>query len=227
MTRRIHLIALAAAVAAGCTDNRSSVSILARAAPDSIPSCKFAAGGTALPGAGQLDLSAGSPKTYEAFFYVNSALVDPSKADTSKVASSKAWRALAAKVRINPSDYLSSFPPSPNLLGFSIEGRMPLDGFTLPAEGTGVVNAPLVSFAMGDALDKALGTVLLGQVVVGVTLEGQTLDGASLDTGEYYFPINLCRGTGCLYPRCKPTERLGGCVTDPPYQDPVDCVPGT
>ena len=108
--------------------------ILGRAAPDNVPSCKFAAGGLFLAGPGQLDVTTAAVRTYDAFLYVNNKMVDPSKANDQTIASSKSWRALAAKIRVNPSDYLTKFPPAPDLLSFSGDNRLPLDGRE-PPEG--------------------------------------------------------------------------------------------
>jgi hypothetical protein len=221
MSRQILAIAIAAAAAAGCTDNRSSIEILARAAPDSIPSCKFAAGGEFLGGPGQLFVG-GAVRTYDAFLYVNNTLEDPTKASSSTVKSAKTWRALAAKVRVNPSDYLSKFPPSPDLLNYSADARLPLDGSGIEPNTNGIQFVSIIPQVIGDGLNGALGGTTSGSVVVGVTLEGQTLDGASLDSGEWYFTLRVCTGAGCLIPLCKAGDVVVGCFGA--QQDPLGCT---
>jgi len=221
MTRRILLIALASAAAA-CSDNRSSVEIVGRAFPDSVPSCKYTTGGTQLIGEGQLDVTAGVQRTYGTVFQVNNTMVDPSKANPATVAAAKAWRALAAKIRVNPSDYMKDFPPSPDLLAFSRDARVPLDGTTIEPNGNGTIEAQVVDSTLGDAIFAALGGATSAHVVVGVTLEGQTLDGHSLDSGEWYFGLRVCTGAGCLYPTCKAGDVLEGCF--PGSGDPIVCV---
>ncbi len=212
MDRRILAAALAAALVA-CTENRSSVEVLGRAAPDNIPSCKFKAGGDFQLGPGVLDLA--GPRTYATVVYVNNHLLDPSQVTTGTVIAAKSWRALAAHIRVNPSDYLSKFPPNPALLPLQAEDRLPLDGQTLPPGESGAQFVDVISSTMGTAI---AGAGAAGEVVVGIRLEGETLDGAALDTGEWFFPIDVC--TGCIG-ACPVGQTRVGCFGS--FQDPVVC----
>lgn len=221
MTTTKKLLVLLA-LAAGCrADNRSSISILGRAAPSSATTCTYAPGGQydARP-VGVLDLAYAGYQTYELPLYVNNELGDPTAGSETALSSSKNWLPQAARVRINPSSYVKDYHPNPPLIDFRAENVVPANGNTIPVNGDGLVIFEAISHELGLALasvappggDKR-------RIVIGVTLQGRTNDGLQLDTGEWYYPIDLC--VGCLacinctpsaIPLCAPTDTLlSGC----------------
>ncbi|MFL5303001.1 MAG: hypothetical protein ACJ79R_21945 [Anaeromyxobacteraceae bacterium] len=206
MKRILHLVPALALLLGACVDNRSSVQILSRAAPSDPASCKFAAGGESQMGPGTLDVGfAADPRAlrYSLAVYVNNNLVDPQESSPESVTSSKAWTAVAAKVRLNPKEYVDQFGASPPLLAISDENVLPLDGNTIPVGGNDVELVDAVSRSLGTKIAAALGPDATASVILGITLQGRTADGARVDTGEWYFPIDVC--SGCLAaPACAP-----------------------
>ncbi len=188
-------VLLAAAAAAGCADNRVTVEIKGRAAPQDVTTCKYSSTGDFLLGPGTMDVSAAAP-TYSAVLYIKNNAVDPATSTPGAVTDSKAWRALAAKVRVNPSSYVGDFAPSPPLLGYSAENVLPMDGMTTPPDGASAQFADLIGSAVGAQLKGLVAAGAKANVVLGVTLQGQTLDGTKVDTGEWYMGLEVCNG--CL-----------------------------
>jgi hypothetical protein len=209
--KRTLLVPTLALALAGCVENRSSIEILSRAAPSDPKTCKFAAGGESQMGPGVLDVGVDS-MTYGLAVYLTNNLADPQATTPETLTSSKAWRASAAKVRINPKEYVEQFGASPPLLAISDENVLQLDGaLTLPG-GSNVQLVDAVSRPLGAKLAAALGAGGPRSVVLGITLQGSTLDGARLDSGEWYFPLTVCNG--CLAtPTCTGTQTLvsGSC----------------
>jgi hypothetical protein len=205
------LLTVALALAA-CADNRTSIEITGRAAPDGVPSCKFSSGGDEILGPGTLDVNFPS-RTYSTVLYVTNNLADPTTAVPEATTASKAWRATAARVRVNPQDYVDKFGASPALLSFQGENTIPLDGTTTaPAGGQSAQFVDVISSSLGAQLATAAAAA--GQtrrVVLGITLQGLTLDGARVDTGEWFFPVDVC--TGCLVPGAASGVNF---ATDPP-----------
>jgi hypothetical protein len=207
--RTLRLAASVLALAAfGCTaDNRSTIQITGHAAPSG--DCKFTPTGDNLLGPGVLDVSYSANLTYGLAVYVKNTAFDPQKAFEGTVTSAKAWAARAAKVRINPKEYVSDFQPSPGLLPFSGENVVGLDGQTIQPGGSAVqgidaLTRPLVQTMIASG-GPAPGDIR--RIVLGITLEGQTLDGERLDSGEWYFPIDVCNG--CLpVPTCTAAQVL-------------------
>jgi hypothetical protein len=193
------LIAALAMLLAACVDNRSSIEITGRAAPSDPTTCKFAAGGENLLGPGTLDVSFGN-MTYNMVVYLTNNLADPTATVPEALTSAKAWTATAARVRVNPKDYLDRFGASPALLSLAGENTTALDGQTVaPAGGQTAQFVNVLSRSLGAQIAAA--AVAAGEtrrIVVGITLEGLTKDGARLDSGEWFFPIDICNG--CLQP---------------------------
>jgi hypothetical protein len=208
--RHLEKLALLALVAAGCADNRSSIEILGHAFPQDVTTCKYAAGGEFQLGNGVLDIGAGSPRTYELPLYVSNLMADPSQNGNGSTLSGKAWRATAAHLRFNPSDYTSKFPPSPALVAVGVsEARVPMNGQTIDPGGKTVLDTVVIPAVVGATIAGP------GSVVVGVTLEGITLDGSMMDSGEFFYGIEVCNGClACIAPAVRT-----GCFG--PYQDPV------
>jgi hypothetical protein len=210
MKRTLLVPTLALALAA-CVENRSSIEILSRAAPSDPKTCKFSAGGESQMGAGVLDVGVDS-LTYGLAVYVTNNLADPQATAPESLTSSKAWSAIAAKVRLNPKEYVDQFGASPPLLGITDENVIPLDGAVTPPGGSNFQAVDAVSRPLGAKLAAALGAGAPRTVVLGITLQGHTLDGARVDSGEWYFPVTVCNG--CLAtPTCTGTQTLvsGSC----------------
>jgi hypothetical protein len=186
-------------LAAACADNRTSIEITGRAAQSDPKSCTFDPSGKNLLGPGTLDVSFGN-MTYSTVLYVTNNIADPVTSVPEATTASKAWRASAARVRVNPQDYLDRFGASPALLPFQGENTLPLDGQTTPPAGGKTAQlVDVISRSLGaqiGAAQAAAGDTR--RVVLGITLEGLTLDGARVDSGEWYFPVDVCNG--CLQP---------------------------
>jgi hypothetical protein len=209
--KRTLLVPTLALLLAACVENRSSIEILDRAAPSDPKTCKFAAGGESLMGPGVLDVGSDS-LTYGLAVYVTNNLADPHTTTPESLTSSKAWTAISAKVRLNPKEYVDQFGASPPLLAIGDENVIPLDGTTIEVGGSGVQSVDAVSRPLGAIIASALIGDTSRGVVLGITLQGRTADGARLDSGEWYFPLTVCRG--CLVaPTCTGTQTLvaGSC----------------
>jgi hypothetical protein len=210
--KRNLLVPALAVLLAGCVSSAASeIQITSRAAPDDPKTCKFAAGGESFLGSGVLDVGAGA-LTYGLAVYVTNNLADPQATAPETITSSKAWTAVAAKVRVNPSDYVNQFGASPPLLAITDENVTPLDGTTTPVAGSSVQVIDAVSRPLGAKIAAALGTGAPRSVVLGITLQGHTADGARLDSGEWFFPLTVC--SGCLVaPTCTASQTLvaGSC----------------
>lgn len=208
---------LAAAAAAGCADNRTTVEILGRAAPSDTTTCKYSSSGDFLLGPGTMDVSAAAP-TYATVLYIKNNAADPATSTPGTVTDSKAWRALAAKVRVNPSKYVGDFAPSPALLGYSAENVLPMDGMTTPPGGNAAQFADLLGSGIGAQLKGLVAAGATAKVVLGVTLQGQTLDGTDVDSGEWYMALEVCNGClaglTCTAPAV-PTPSCFGFYQDP------------
>ena len=222
MTPTKKLLLLLALTLGACrADNRSSITILGRAASGSDDGCSYAPGGEydGRP-VGILDLAYTGFLTYELPLYVNNELADPADSSSSALSSSKNWLPQAARVRINPSSYVKDYRPNPPLLAFQAENIVPANDNTIEVNSKGVV--------IFQAISHELGVVLAGvappagekrRIVLGITLQGRTNDGLDLDTGEWYYPVDLC--VGCLtcfncspasVPLCAATDvQLSGC----------------
>lgn len=201
--KRTLLASTVALLLGACADNRSSVEITGRAAPDDPTTCKFTAGGEKLLGPGVLDLAFAPVLSYRTIVYVQNNLIDPKDLAPEAVTDTKSWRATAARVRVNPVEYDQNFGASPALAAFKGENTIALDGQTTPPGGQSAQFIDVLSDALGAQLASAaaLAPGNTSQVVFGITLLGQTLDGARIDSGEWYFPVLLCNG--CLpIPTC-------------------------
>jgi hypothetical protein len=222
MNRTILLAAMLAA-AAGCRDNRTSIEVRGRAFPSDFTKCTYSASGDFLLGAGSLDVASGTtPHNYVVALYVQNNTADPSTLTPGSDTAAKAWRPSAVKVRINPSDYLSAFPPSPDLLPVELANRIPVTGNVVePGGGQQVVVGEIISPQILSRLAVATPASAGGRIVVGVTIEGETLDGAILDTGEWFFPINLC--VGCRSGGCADPTKTLSCCPGGPWQDACTC----
>lgn len=214
MTRSLLLLALLGTVA-GCTDNRTTVAIAGRAAPsDTTGVCAFSADGEFQLGPGSLALGG---LGYRAVLYVDNTSIDPTGNPPGTGPAANAWRATAARTRLNPSDYTSNYPGT--LLPVQGENRLPLDGITISPGG----RAPVFVDMLGPALAAVAAAAGEGTVVLGITLEGQTLGGMRVESGEFYFPIQLCTlGSSCPLPFCKTSEVVASCFGA--WQDPYFCL---
>jgi hypothetical protein len=218
--KRILLISALGALLAACTvQNRSSIEITGRPAPDSIPSCLFTPSSTTFEsGAGTLDVSFPA-LSYRTMLQVVNNLADPTTLDPTAVKDTKAWSARSVRIRVNPADYVSDFGASPALLtyvGTNATTVLQLDGSTTSPTAKGLVDTELVSPTLGADLRAsfAAGSVSPLQrrrIVLGVTLQGETLDGAKLDSGEWFFPIDICEG--CLNSTSTPAPAAPSCAT--------------
>jgi hypothetical protein len=199
--KRNLLVPVLALLLSSCVSSAASeIQITSRAAPSDPKTCKFAAGGESFLGPGVLDVGVGS-LTYGLAVYVTNNLADPHSTIPESLTSTKAWTAVAAKVRVNPADYVDQFGASPPLLTISDENVIPLDGSTTLVGGSSVQFVDAVSRPLGAKIAAALGTGAPRSVVLGITLQGHTADGARLDSGEWFFPVTIC--SGCLVtPTC-------------------------
>jgi len=222
MTRRTLLLVLAAAAAA-CVDNRVTIEVRGHAFPSAFAPCNFVPGGQFQLGPGVLDVSAG--RTYGAVLYVKNNASNTTEASPGTVASSNAWRALAARVRVNPSDYIADFPPSPAMIPVQVSQRLPLDGQTTLPGAESAQFTDIISAEVGLLIANA--AIAAGpqpqRIVVGVKLEGETLSGTKVDSGEWFYAIDICQG--CL-PTLADCIAAGGTKLDScfgPWQDPIAC----
>jgi hypothetical protein len=228
MVRRLILLG-AVAVAIGCSDNRTTIEIRGHAFPsDTSSGCKFSATGQLQLGPGLLDVAyplgygaAGGP-TYGAVLYVTNTSADPTKSGTTpgSTISGNSWRALAARIRLNPSDYTSDFPPNPPLLPIALESRVALDGQTTRPGDATTQFVTLLEPTVATLVQSAMPAGAPRSLVVGVTLEGETLGGQKVDSGEWFFSIQVCRG--CAATACSdPSKVLSSCFGG--WQDPTFC----
>lgn len=202
--RRLTILTLFLALAA-CAQNRSSIEVDGRAAPSDATTCKFSAGGEHLLGPGVLDL-APSPiwpvPRYSTVLYVTNSLVDPatlnpgSGTSPASDTSAKVWTANAVRIRVNPRDYVGTYPPNPTLVTLTAERRYALDGQATEPSKSSTQYVEVIGPELAQLLAGFVTDTTPQRIVVGITLEGRTYDGASVDSGEWYFPIDLCYG--CL-----------------------------
>jgi hypothetical protein len=226
MSRRLTLTALALALAGtGCLDNKSSIEILGHAFPDGVDTCVFKPTGDYQLGNGQLNLNyAGAAKTYDMVVYIKNTMPDPTSTGTGITLSGKSWRASAVRVRYNPSDYTSKFPPTASLMvNFQGEVRMPVDGLTVEPNTSQSQFIHVIPQSVGTALAAAMGAGTTGELVVGITIEGITLDGVRVDTGEWYFGIDVANPAAPVTITCAdPAKVLNSCFGF--QQDPIKCI---
>jgi len=229
MVRRF-IVPIALAAVVGCADNRTTIEIRGHAFPvDTADGCTFRPESQFQLGNGILDVQyalgyggAGAP-TYGAVLYVTNHGNNPTTAETTpgSTVSGSSWRALAARVRVNPSDYTSSFPPSPALIPLRSSIRVPLDGLTTRPGQESTQFVQIVDPALGALIAAATVAGPPRMLVVGVTLEGETLDGTRVDSGEWFYGIEVCRGcqpTACV----DPAKTLSSCFGR--WQDPIFCI---
>lgn len=222
---------------AGCADNRASIEITGRAAPSDTSSCKFAPGGQNIMGPGLLDVASSSQPSYSLVVYITNNLANPAVAlpavigqVPTVIATSKAWSASAARVRVNPSGYTSAFGPNPAPLAYQGENVVPLDGQAIqPGGGASTQFVEAVTGPLGAQIAGLVPANQTYRVVLGITLQGQTGDGEYLDTGEWYFPLDVCNG--CLVsqvPASCPTGEVltrSNCFAAAPSYDSQDSPP--
>lgn len=193
--KRTALLALLAVTA--CVDNRSSIEIGGPLAPDGVPSCKFSPSNLSPLMAGVLDVGASALPTYVVVVKVTNNLTDPAAVSSEGFSPAKDWTADAARVRVNPKEYLDRYAPNPTLLAFQADNVTPLTGQTVTkAGGSAALAVVAVSGALGAQLATAVAAGDARQVVLGISLQGHTADGAYLETSDWYYPITVCRG--CL-----------------------------
>jgi hypothetical protein len=225
-TTKKALVLLALLAGACKVEQRSSVIVRGRAMPElNDTGCSFQPDGEFNMSGGILDLAdeyAGAIG-YELPIYVENQLKIPAPPATEDA---KNWAASAARVRVNPSDYLDEFRPDPLLLPFSGGNTIPMTTQEVEAEGgRTAVLAKVISHAVGTELRNAallvpeMGAVdtdgdgvadaaprgTFGErrtIVLGISLQGHTKDGEFLETNEWYYPVEVC--FGCL-------ESPGGC----------------
>lgn len=202
-TTKKLLVLLALSLGACRADNRSSIVVLGRAAPSSDTDCTYAPGGEFQLGAGTLDVGPAYAQflRYQLAVYVDNQLSDPTDASSATLASSKAWRPDAAKVRVNPSNYVKDTRLSPGLLALSAENTIPMDGQVIQVGGSSVQVVDAISHELGLAIQGAATAGTVQRMVLGISLQGHTLDGNFLETAEWYYPVDVC--VGCLpVPAC-------------------------
>ncbi len=191
--KRQHLLAvLALAAVTGCgADNLTSIQVKGRALSSDPKTCKFTPGGEYILGNGTYDTLVGG--NFGIVLYVRNNLVNANSINPSADAEANAWFVEAARVRVNPSDYVGAYKPSPALASITGDSVLPATGPVVePAGGESTVAVNLLS----DGIFAALQSVSSGgQVVLGVTLKGRTADG-KLDSAEWFFPLEIC--AGCL-----------------------------
>jgi hypothetical protein len=205
--KRLTLLTAAVAALAACgADNRSSIEILGRAVPSDPKACTYAPGGTYQLGNGVYDVTLGGE--YNVVLYVQNNLVDPKTLNANNVTSGNAWSVQAVRVRLNPSDYVGDYQPSPALAPITGEAILPAatSPIVAPAGGQATISTGLLSDSF---VTKLQGVPAGGQVVLGVTLQGKTGDGASLDSGEWMFPLRICSGCLAAPATCPTGKSLG------------------
>jgi len=233
MNRRL-LLAAALAAAVGCAENRTTIEIRGHAFPSSTDNgCAFAAGSDLQLGNGRLDIAytglggygpIGQP-TYSAAIYIANTGTDPTVSDTTPgtTPSAASWRGVAARIRVNPSDYTDRYPPGPSLVPLGGSIRLPLPGQTIRPGSESVEVVELIDPTLAAALVAATPVGQLFRIVVGVTLEGETLGGKRVDSGEWFYGIDVCRGCSPLV--CSdPAKTLSSCFGG--WQDPAFCTGG-
>jgi hypothetical protein len=232
------LVLLALLAAAGCQrENASSVVIRGRAMPDvDDTGCFWNDDGEYYAGDARLDVSA-DPVTgysdqlrYKIGVYLRNDMDVP---DVPASLAGKDFRADAARVRLNPPDFVDANDPNPLLLPISAENTVPLQG--LVVEAGGGTRAQVIQHAVGHELGLEIQTAAAGiplgesrNIVLGITIQGHTLDGEYLETNEWPYGVRVCNG--CL-PRLTNADCGVGFVVSrvscyPPGQDdPFVCVP--
>jgi hypothetical protein len=219
----------------GCAPGNPGLFIVGALAPGD--GCLFEAGNPQLT-SGILDVSGREVRYVMAPLFVNQLLNlgetgagGPPRADPNYVSVQEAQ----IELRDLAGDPLA-------LAGLPNPFRVPATGFVPSSDGTtfgeGVGRLELIPAVYGDALGELVGTER-GQIVASVRAVGYTGGGAEMVTGEFFWPIELCRG--CLYQcvrnadgeaLCQPTCLPGqdgleitpsACVDE----RPVACLPGT
>ncbi len=194
MTRTLRLAATLAVALAACGQNRSSIEVDGRAAPQDATKCTFQAGGVTQLGPGVLDVAFADRLTYSTVVYMKNNLADPMQ--NGGLTSSKAWTPYTAKVRVNPKDIRDQFGPG-GLLDVTGENVLSLDGQTVEVNKATAQYVDLIGTALGQKIAAAsLAAGETRRVVLGVSVQGRTQDGAFLESEEWPFSIDVCNG--CL-----------------------------
>jgi hypothetical protein len=204
----------AAMILAGCgVDNRTSIQIRGRALAQDLKKCSYSPSGEFILGNDSYDLAIGGP--YPVALYVQNNLVDPKTLNPSASTESNAWNVEAVRVRVNPSDYVGDFHPSPALA--SITGEVVVPATTSPTIEPGGGQATVYTGSLlSDGVLTALASVPSGgQIVMGVTLQGHTNDGRRLDSGELVYVLEIVNGGRvlCSTLTC-PTGSTATCFCD-------------
>lgn len=195
--KRVLSLCLVLAGAACSAENATMIEIQGRAAPDSVPSCKFAPGGEFVLGTGVLDVGMTTSPMYQLVVYVKNNLADPKATSPEASTQDRAWQAKVARVRIDPQSFVDAFGPNPPLPATQLGNVVPLSGQSIdPAGGTGVLAVEAVSGSLGAQLAALVAANEVKTIVLGVTLEGKTLGGSYVNTGEWIYPVKLC--SGCI-----------------------------
>ena len=211
--KRSTLLAAAALALAACVDNRTSIEILGRATPSDQKTCTYTPGGQYITGNDTYDVALGG--AYALALYVQNNLLDPHAVNASALTESNTWSVQAVRVRVNPSDYVGNFKPSPALASITGEAVLPMatSPVVRPAGGQGTIYvSDLLTAGFVTAIQ---GAAAGGQIVLGVTLQGHTNDGARLDSGEFFYALTIESGmkAACAALVC-PTGTTATCNCD-------------
>lgn len=202
--KRQHLLAvLAAAALMGCrADNGASIEITGRAFPTDVKGCTYSPGGDVALATPVYDPVLGGP--FRVALYVRNNLVDPNKIAPGSTTQSNNWSAQSVKVRLNPSQFVDRYHPSPALLDLpQLETVHPLlTSSVVEADGG---EATFIVDLLNDGLAAAILGSPDGSVVLGITLQGRVNgDGSRQDSTEFPLPV-LIQANSYIDPRPCPT----------------------
>ncbi|MDI1450076.1 hypothetical protein [Polyangium sp. 6x1] len=185
------LLALGGLLGAGCAENRSSLFVRGALVFDS-DTCEVTAEASAATLLrGTLDVA--FTTEYSAALLVGNQLVRRGNAATLRTETSRV---------IFESADVHTFDAAGNELGAF---TAPATGFVDPSTGTepgfGFVNVVLVdSGSSAAALGAGGGSRTPVEVIASVIARGRTLGGEEVATGEWAFPVDVCRGCLVVYP---------------------------
>lgn len=166
---------------------------------------------------------------YTARFLVANYMLNRGNASYPVMADPNVWAAVEAEVELRD---LAGAPLAD--LGLSPRFRVPVSGVvpsaTADAPGRGVVPVEVIPSVYGESLQDRQ-----GRIVAAVRIVGTTSGDSTQVTGEYTFPIDLCRGclfqcvldTDCLEVRglsCSPGQDAVSSACVIPEQIPM-CTP--
>jgi hypothetical protein len=184
------LLALGVMLGPGCAENKSSIFIRGAMVVPSDTCTVTADSSAALQFRGTFD--AGFAAEYSAVLLVGNQLVRRGNAAT--------LRTETSRVVLNGADVRIANAAGDTIGEFSV----PVSGFVDPGSGTepgyGAASVVVVDAATGDAVAPNDGSRRSVEVVASVILHGETLGGVEIDSGEWQFPIDVCKGCLVFFP---------------------------